>query len=709
MTFNSIKKRIPFNRLFRLVFGMALVLQLVVISYNHYSGYHELLNYNEFILRVLRGVFYSVIAGFLLAYLDLLTIEYLNRKFAWQTGVLERATTQFFLMLLIAVAVSSLLTSLAHWISSYRQGLQNVLLNNALIYCVVNAFFMSILEGWIFLDESLKEKARAEKYQQELIAEAANRVLYEAHLQIEEERIRFTQKIIEYEKQQNIELTEEIRKREVITKELNDSREQLSSILSNLAGAAFRCYFDKHYTVKYISDKIFEISGFHDNEFTSSNELTLLSIIHPDDKAAFTHNVLEAMLQKAHYEFECRIITKAGNTVWVGLNGTGVISKGEDQNYLDGFIIDISKRKEAERLARESERMYKDLMDLLPQPVFELNLNGELVLSNKAGDEFFGPLPTDPHKKQLALDCFIEEDRPRIIDNFKKSAKGIIVEPGEFTAIKRDGTLCPVMVFGNPIMRNGQIVGRRGIVIDISDRKKQELKLLEAKEELERINGSLEKIIAERTMQLTEANTQLLKVQKENLQSQFEVLKQQMNPHFLFNSLNVLSSLISRDVNKSQQFIDEFSHIYRYVLETIEKPVVTLNRELGFVRSYMFLQQIRYGENLNFNISIPSSILNLYMPPLSLQMVLENAIKHNVINEGNPLRIDIFSDNGWLVVRNNIQPKISMSKSTGLGQKNMVKRYALISSMIPTFSVVTNYYEVKLPLLNVDHDERIDN
>ena len=348
-------------------------------------------------------------------------------------------------------------------------------------------------------------------------------------------------------------------------------------------------------------------------------------------------------------------------------------------------------------------------MDLLPQPVFELNLNGKIVMTNKAGDEFFGKLPSNINERKSVLEYFVEEDRPKIVVKFRQSAMGVYVEPGEFTAIKEDGTLCPVMIFGNAIVRNGEFVGRRGIVIDISDRKKQELKLLEAKEELERINGSLEKIVAERTMQLTEANTQLLKVQKENLQSQFEVLKQQMNPHFLFNSLNVLSSLISKDVNKSQQFIDEFSHIYRYVLETIEKPVVTLNRELGFVRSYMFLQQIRYGENLNFNISIPSSILNLYMPPLSLQMVLENAIKHNVINEGNPLRIDIFSDNGWLVVRNNIQPKISMSKSTGLGQKNMVKRYALISSMIPTFSVVTNYYEVKLPLLNVEHDERIDN
>jgi len=338
-------------------------------------------------------------------------------------------------------------------------------------------------------------------------------------------------------------------------------------------------------------------------------------------------------------------------------------------------------------------------MDLLPQPVFELNLNGELVLSNKAGDEFFGPLPTDPHKKQLALNCFIEEDRPRIIDNFKKSAKGIIVEPGEFTAIKRDGTLCPVMVFGNPIMRNGQIVGRRGIVIDISDRKKQELKLLEAKEELERINGSLEKIVAERTMQLTEANTQLLKVQKENLQSQFEVLKQQMNPHFLFNSLNVLSSLISRDVNKSQQFIDEFSHIYRYVLETIEKPVVTLNRELGFVRSYMFLQQIRYGENLNFNISIPSSILNLYMPPLSLQMVLENAIKHNVITSAAPLTISITANADLLEVCNNINPRAEQPEGTGTGLKNLSARYDLLIQKKPQIDEASGVFSAKLPLL----------
>lgn len=188
-------------------------------------------------------------------------------------------------------------------------------------------------------------------------------------------------------------------------------------------------------------------------------------------------------------------------------------------------------------------------------------------------------------------------------------------------------------------------------------------------------------------------------LEKELSQIKFEVLKNQINPHFMFNSLNVLSGLIENDVAKAQQFIDEFSMIYRYVLETIEKPVVTLNEELGFVRSYIFLQQMRYGEDLLMEVNIPAHLLNMYMPPLSLQIVLENAIKHNVINSSKPLRIEIFHDKSWLKVRNNIQAKISSAYSSGLGQKNMIKRYAMISDKIPEFIVEANHYLVKLPLL----------
>jgi sensor histidine kinase YesM len=189
------------------------------------------------------------------------------------------------------------------------------------------------------------------------------------------------------------------------------------------------------------------------------------------------------------------------------------------------------------------------------------------------------------------------------------------------------------------------------------------------------------------------------RLEKELSQIRFEVLKSQINPHFMFNSLNVLSGLIEKDVVKAQLFIDEFSHVYRYVLETIEKPVVTLGEELGFVRSYMQLQQIRYGEALGLSVNIPAEILGMLMPPLSLQLVLENTVKHNIVNPTKPLNIVISFEDDWLLVSNNIQLKISSYNSTGIGQNNLVRRYELVGDRIPQFTVNTNYYTAKLPLI----------
>ncbi len=198
-------------------------------------------------------------------------------------------------------------------------------------------------------------------------------------------------------------------------------------------------------------------------------------------------------------------------------------------------------------------------------------------------------------------------------------------------------------------------------------------------------------------------------LQEELSQIKFEVLKSQINPHFMFNSLNVLSGLINKDVKKAQQFIDEFSHIYRYVLETIEQPVATVGKELDFTRSYLFLQQIRYGDDLSYTINIPADLLDLLLPPLSLQVVLENATKHNIVNEAKPLRIEIFNEGQILLIKNNIQPKISKGNSTGLGLKNLVKRYSMISDKEPEFLVETNHYVAKLPLIKPENDERTHN
>lgn len=204
------------------------------------------------------------------------------------------------------------------------------------------------------------------------------------------------------------------------------------------------------------------------------------------------------------------------------------------------------------------------------------------------------------------------------------------------------------------------------------------------------------------------ARKQARLLEKELSQIRFEVLKSQINPHFLFNSLNVLSGLISKDTRKAQEFIDEFSMVYRYVLETIEKKVVSLEQELGFVHAYLFLQQIRYGESLQVTIKLPAEKLVMQMPPLSMQLVLENAIKHNIIHSEKPLLISIDCEGDYLVVRNNLQAKVSKNKSTGLGQSNLQKRYAMICDCQPSFTIESRHYSARLPLIKPENNEYSD-
>lgn len=203
-------------------------------------------------------------------------------------------------------------------------------------------------------------------------------------------------------------------------------------------------------------------------------------------------------------------------------------------------------------------------------------------------------------------------------------------------------------------------------------------------------------------MESSESKRKTETLEKELSQIRFEVLKNQINPHFMFNSLNVLSGLIDKDPSKAQDFIDEFSRIYRYVIETIEKSLVLVKEELDFARSYMFLQQMRHGDQLRFNVDLPSSVLTQYIPPLSLQVILENAIKHNLISKAEPLHIEIMMNNNHLIVRNNLQPKMTGGRSTRLGQENLLKRYAMIGRQVPEFRVETKHYRAFLPLIKPD-------
>lgn len=163
----------------------------------------------------------------------------------------------------------------------------------------------------------------------------------------------------------------------------------------------------------------------------------------------------------------------------------------------------------------------------------------------------------------------------------------------------------------------------------------------------------------------------------ENLMTRYDVLKNQMNPHFLFNSLNTLQSLIDIDKEKAKDYVQELSKVLRYSLQNQE--VVSLEEELRLANSFCKLMEIRYGENLKINFEINDAMLSDEIIPLSLQVLIENAIKHNVISDKQPLVINISSDldSRKLIICNKIQPKIDKSSSNGIGLANLSERYRL--------------------------------
>lgn len=189
-----------------------------------------------------------------------------------------------------------------------------------------------------------------------------------------------------------------------------------------------------------------------------------------------------------------------------------------------------------------------------------------------------------------------------------------------------------------------------------------------------------------------------VKLRNENLTSKYESLKSQLDPHFLFNSLNVLTNLVYTDADKSAVFIKQLSEVYRYVLEVRNKELVPLEDELKFVESYLYLQQIRFGDKLKIENKLQG--VSGLIPPLALQILVENAIKHNVVSEDDPLTISMFTENNLVVIKNNLQKKIRLTEaSTGIGLDNISKRYEFLTGQKIVIEETASAFIVKLPLL----------
>lgn len=200
-----------------------------------------------------------------------------------------------------------------------------------------------------------------------------------------------------------------------------------------------------------------------------------------------------------------------------------------------------------------------------------------------------------------------------------------------------------------------------------------------------------------RQQQVLIENQQL---QAENILNQYEVLKNQLNPHMLFNSLNTLRSLVRENQDKAQEYIQELSRVLRYTLQGNESQSVRLQEEMNFVSAYIFLLKMRYEDNLIFDIQIDKELEEYYLPPMSVQVLIENAVKHNEISNRHPLNIRIATDDSCgLFVSNPLQPKLTTTAGTGIGLANLSKRYQLLFRQDILITEDKNF-TVRIPLIH---------
>lgn len=518
--------------------------------------------------------------------------------------------------------------------------------------------------------------------------------------------------------------------------------------------------------------------------------------------------------------YNASMFCKNGSVVTAEFNSTTMEIDGKPASLIS--TRDITSQLKMQAALEKSERKFRELADMLPQTVYELDKDGNGTYLNKAGRIAMGITGEDI--SFYALDGIIPEERPRMIESLQRNLEEKkLGYSNEYTALRRDGTTFPAIFYAAAMIENEEFVGTRGLIIDISERKAMEETLrkseehyrrviqslqeglfvlqnerfifvnqsivnvlgytveemtgqhflkvipvelieqvinlydeqmkggslsyefmllhkdgktrvpvilsttltefdgkpaivgtakditdrIKAEEEikaahkrLEEINQDLEKTIRERTQELTKVNTQLLKLQKENLQSQFDVLKQQVNPHFLFNSLNVLTSLIRVEPELAEKFTEHLAKVYRYVLENKDNELVSLSTELGFLNAYIFLIKIRFMDKVVVNIRLQDIEMNYQIIPLAMQLLIENAIKHNAMSKRSPLVIDIFIDEtNYLNVVNNLQEREAHMSSTGVGLKNIQNRYRLLNNTIPAFEKTDTHFIAKIPLI----------
>jgi LytS/YehU family sensor histidine kinase len=188
-------------------------------------------------------------------------------------------------------------------------------------------------------------------------------------------------------------------------------------------------------------------------------------------------------------------------------------------------------------------------------------------------------------------------------------------------------------------------------------------------------------------------------LKRESLLAQLSALKTQVNPHFLFNNLNTVCSIIPENPQQAIHFVQQMSKVYRHILEVKDEQSISLKEELDVLRAYAFMLKTRFGDNIDICINVPEEKLRRKIVPLSLQILMENAIKHNIVSSDKPLKIDVFSEDGKLVVSNNLQKKNQENESTGIGLDNLRNRYRLLGDRQVEVKESGAIFIVSIPLI----------
>jgi two-component system LytT family sensor kinase len=197
-----------------------------------------------------------------------------------------------------------------------------------------------------------------------------------------------------------------------------------------------------------------------------------------------------------------------------------------------------------------------------------------------------------------------------------------------------------------------------------------------------------------------QSGIELERTKADNLGAQYELLKQQVNPHFLFNSLNTLKYMVESDDKHSVDFILKLSDFYRFTLESRKQDLITLAEELNILNAYLFLLKARFEEGIDLTIDIETKYEQSYIPPFTLQLLIENCIKHNVVSLDKPLHIKLYSKNGYLVVENRLQLKRTPEASTGMGLENINERYTHLLNKKIEIEASEKQFTVKLPIIH---------